>query len=88
MAMPSPQHNSIRLTPDIKSKTASKVRAQFNTLIKKLETERKRLSEWHNAIPLMRTRASVELMPLGKQYDQRRRELICCCKEPCKVSTG
>lgn len=74
--MPTPQNNSVRLSEGGKAHVTSRVRVQFNKLIKKLETERKRLAAWHAALPLMRSRASAELGPLARQFDQRQRELV------------
>ena len=46
------------------SKASSKARTQFNTLIERLEAQRKRLAAWHDALPRMRVRADTELKPL------------------------
>jgi hypothetical protein len=70
-----PSH-AVRLTKNKKSTIKSKVRAQFNALVSKLEAERKRLAAWHETMPKMRARADAELMPLGDRYVACQREII------------
>ncbi len=74
--MTSTANSSVRLSKPGAARPLSKVRAQFNNLIKKLESERARLAAWHDAIPRMRARAEAELKPLEERYRQRVREMI------------
>lgn len=67
--------HAIRLAPQHASDPGSKIRTQFNTLIKQLEDERKRLVNWHEAIPAARARADREMTPLLAQYHESLREL-------------
>lgn len=66
---------AVRVTPQQNTGAGSKVRTQFNKLIKQLEDERKRLSGWHEAIPRARERADREMRPLVEQYHQSMRNL-------------
>ena len=75
-AMPTKPSQAVRLAPTQTSTITSKVRAQFNALVSKLEAERKRLAAWHDAMPKMRARADAELMPLGDRFGECQRELI------------
>lgn len=74
--MSSPENSAVRVHKGSKSTASSKVRTQFNTLIKNLESERKRLAAWHDAVPHLRARSEAELRPLGDRYMLRMRELI------------
>lgn len=74
--MPSSRTHSVSLTPAAKTPVASRVRTQFNKLVKQLDAERKRLAGWHDAVPQMRMRAEKELAPLASLYNARRRELV------------
>ncbi len=74
--MTSKPGSAVRLATDAPSAIKSKVRTEFNALINKLEVERKRLAAWHDAMPKMRARADVELMPLGERYDQCQRDMV------------
>jgi hypothetical protein len=75
IAMPLQKTNAIRIANGGKADKKSRVRAQFDTLVKQLETERKRLAAWHDAVPLLCSRVETELRPLSRQYDARSREL-------------
>ena len=74
--MPAQPSHAVRLAENKKSTITSKVRTQFNALVGKLEAERKRLAEWHDAMPKMRARADAELTPLADRFGQCQRELI------------
>ena len=74
--MPSSRIHPVRLTATAKAHPTSRVRAQFNKLVKQLDAERKRLAGWHDAMPKMHARAEQELAPLAKVYDRRQRELV------------
>ncbi|MES2019215.1 MAG: hypothetical protein V4484_22210 [Pseudomonadota bacterium] len=67
---------SVRLSAAGIQGAPSRVRTQFNTLVSKLESERKRLAGWHDTMPKLQARATVELNPLTQQFCVRKRELI------------
>lgn len=69
-----PQH-AIRITTPAAG-PLSRARKQFNTLVKKLETERVRLAFWHTEAPKIRAMADNEFNPLFDQFASRRRELV------------
>lgn len=66
---------SIRLAPAAASRI-SPVRKKFNTLIKKLETQRARLALWQAEAPTIRSVTAGELMPLITAYDTASIELL------------
>lgn len=66
---------SIRLAPAAASRI-SPVRKKFNTLIKKLEAQRARLSLWQAEAPTIRSVAAGELMPLIASYETASIELL------------
>ena len=74
--MTSKHSHAVRLAANTKSTIKSKVRAQFNALVGKLEGERKRLAAWHDAMPKLRARAEADLMPLVDRFGARQRALI------------
>jgi hypothetical protein len=59
---------SIRLAAAEASRI-SPVRKKFNTLIKKLETQRARLAQWDAEVPTIRSVIAGELMPLIATYE-------------------
>lgn len=59
---------SIRLATPAATRI-SPVRKKFNTLIKKLETQRSRLAEWHTEAPTIRSVIAGELMPLVASHE-------------------
>ena len=69
------QKQAVRLAPQPKS-GGSKIRTRFNTLVRQLEEERKRLAGWHDALPKARARADREMTPLVEQYNERMREMV------------
>lgn len=73
--MTPPQKTSVSLRDPGVSTASSKARTQFNTLVTKLEAQRKRLAEWHDAIPRMRARAETELKPIEENIMKRQRAL-------------
>lgn len=73
--MPQPTKQSVTLRPVEKSVAGSKVRTQFNKLVKQLEAERQRLAGWHDALPTFKSRMSSEVNPLGELYNARLREM-------------
>jgi hypothetical protein len=74
--MPANKDHAIRITAPAAAGPQSRVRKQFNTLIKKLDAERARLALWRDEVPKIRALADSELMPLVEKFDARRRELV------------
>ena len=66
---------SIRLATPAATRI-SPVRKKFNTLIKKLETQRARLATWQAEAPTIRAVTAGELMPLIDAYDTANIELL------------
>ncbi|GAB3470967.1 J domain-containing protein [Massilia terrae] len=54
----------------------SRVRRQFNTLIKKLEAARRRLADWEAALPGIMNEAEREFHPLAQAYSVHQREML------------
>ncbi|RJG26331.1 molecular chaperone DnaJ [Massilia cavernae] len=54
----------------------SRVRKQFNTLVKKLEAERKRLAAWHEALPEIQRQVETGYLPLARAFDGHRKALL------------
>lgn len=84
--MPHPKKSAVSLRSADKSTPASKVRVQFNSLVKKLESERERLKEWHEALPVFRTRVESEVGPLEDRYDDRIRDMVLVLDESWETS--
>lgn len=64
---------AVRLSANDSTGAASKLRKQFNKLIEKLDAERKRLSEWHDSMPVIAAKAGRELNPLrDKEWEQKK----------------
>jgi hypothetical protein len=55
---------------------ASRVRKQFNTLIKKLEDVRLRLAAWKEAMPIIRRQVEQEFGPLVQACSEQQRTLV------------
>lgn len=64
------------MRPADKSAAGSKIRTQFNNLVKQLENERQRLAGWHDALPVFRARRDSELKPLYDLHGQRMRAIV------------
>jgi hypothetical protein len=54
----------------------SKGQKQFNKLLKKIETLRAELGEWHATLPLYRQKYAGELLPLLDKHDALRIDLV------------
>jgi hypothetical protein len=76
--MPTTMSNprAIRLAAPKAAGPQSRVRKQFNTLVKKLETERARLALWRDALPQLRAMGVNEVGPLLENFSVRRRQLL------------
>lgn len=71
----SPQ-NAIRITTPASSGPLSRVRKQFNALVKKLEAERAKLALWREELPKIRALADSEYQPLSAAYTAQRRKML------------
>jgi hypothetical protein len=63
--------------------TLSRVRKQFNTLLKKLEAERVRLALWREELPRIRALADSAYSPLARTFDGQRRQLLLLLDQAC-----
>ena len=59
--------------------TLSKTQKLFNNLIKKIDTERKRLVAWQTMIPLYHQKHASEFVPLTQTFNELRAELVRLC---------
>ncbi|MDM5176271.1 molecular chaperone DnaJ [Massilia sp. DJPM01] len=71
-----PTQYAIRIAAPAAAGPLSRVRKQFNTLVKKLEAERVRLSLWREELPKIRALADSEYSPLARTFDAHRRRLL------------
>lgn len=67
---------AIRIAAPAAANTLSRVRKQFNTLVRKLEEERVKLALWRAEVPKIRGLAMQELVPLIEAYDGHHRALF------------
>jgi hypothetical protein len=67
---------AIRIAAPADAGPLSRVRKQFNTLVKKLEAERVKLALWHDELPRIRALADSEYFPLARTFDAHRRRLL------------
>lgn len=74
--MTRPAQHAVRIAAPAATGPLSKVRKQFNSLVKRLETERARLALWHDELPKIRAMADNELGPLLETFDGHRRALV------------
>lgn len=79
--MPSNKPNSAIRVAEIPAAPRSRIRQQFNTLIKKLEKERALLAGWQETLPQLRTIAEHELMPLGMAFSAHERQMVLLCDQ-------
>jgi hypothetical protein len=87
---PKPMPLTAQYTVRIATPTAgpqSRVRKQFNTLVKKLETERVKLALWRDELPKIRALADGEYKPLASTFDAHRRRLLLQLDEACSDKT-
>lgn len=74
--MTSSRNNSIRLAEPGAKAAQSPVRKKFNTLVKKLEAERARLTAWQAALPGLHRTVEQELRPLQQAHDALGKQLL------------
>lgn len=70
----SPSHR-VRITPAVPSAALSRARRQFNTLIQRLEAERRRLAEWHDTLPRLNQLSQDTFMPLLRTLNECRKQM-------------
>lgn len=68
--------NIIAVGNKTNTKLQSKVQKQFNTLIKKIEKQRKELSELQDSIVPFQQRIDKELKPIKNKFDTKRADLV------------
>ena len=69
-------HSSIRLAAPATTGPQSRVRTQFNKLVKKLEAERAKLALWHTELPKIVALANDAYQPLARTFDLHRKSLL------------
>lgn len=67
---------SIRIAAPVTMGPPSRVRKQFNNLVKKLEAERANLALWREELPKIRALADSEYRPLAQIFDVHRKQLL------------
>lgn len=67
---------AIRIAAPVDAGPLSRVRKQFNTLVKKLEAERVKLALWRDELPRIHALADSEYSPLVRTFDAHRRRLL------------
>ena len=70
---------TIRVISQNQQSTLFKSQKLFNNLIKKIDTERKRLVAWQTMIPLYHQKHASEFVPLTQTFNQLRAELVRLC---------
>jgi DNA repair exonuclease SbcCD ATPase subunit len=74
--MKAPHQKAIRIQKKTDAPLLSNVQKQFNTLLKKIETQKKLLQQWQETIPAYHSRLNGEYESLWDEYNQRRAELV------------
>ena len=85
--MPLTTQYAIRIAAPAAAGPLSRVRKQFNTLVKKLESERVRLALWREELPRIRALADSEYSPLAQTFDAHRRRLLLLLDQACSDKT-
>jgi hypothetical protein len=67
---------TIRIASPSKQSTLSKSQKLFNSLIKKIDADRKRLAAWQTMIPLYNQKHANAFVPLTKTFNDLRTELV------------
>jgi hypothetical protein len=81
--MPLTTQYAIRIAAPAAAGPLSRVRKQFNTLVKKLEAERARLALWREELPRIHALADSEYNPLARTFDAHRRQLLLLLDQAC-----
>lgn len=85
--MPLTTQYAIRIAAPAAAGPLSRVRKQFNTLVKKLEAERVRLALWREELPRIRALADSEYSPLARTFEAHRRRLLLLLDQACSDKT-
>jgi hypothetical protein len=67
---------TIRAASEDERSPLSKAQKRFNSLIKKIDVERKRLAAWNAMIPVYSQKHATEYTPLTQRFDELRAELV------------
>lgn len=68
--------NALRISNTASTGPLSRVRKQFNTLVKKLESTRTRLADWQETMPLVQRRVDEEYDPSTLALDAQLRKMV------------
>ena len=74
--MTSTNRKIVRISPNPDNKVLSKAQKQFNTLIQKIDTEKKRLLEWQAIIPLYNRKVTEDYEVLVETYNAERIKMV------------
>lgn len=85
--MPLTTQYAIRIAAPAAAGPLSRVRKQFNSLVKKLEAERARLALWRDELPKIHALADSEYSPWAQTFDAHRRRLLLLLDQACSDKT-
>jgi hypothetical protein len=74
--MTQPKDKSVRITPKTDSKVLSAAQKRFNSLTKKIDSQKKTLLEWKETIPVYRQKVEQEYNVLVDTFDKYRAEMV------------
>ena len=74
--MTSSSRKIVRISPNPDNKVLSKAQKQFNTLIQKIDAEKKRLLEWQAVIPLYNRKVAEDYEVLVETYNAERIKMV------------
>jgi hypothetical protein len=69
-------HYSVCIAVPTSTNAHSRVRKQFNTLVKRTEAARWRLADWKQSMPGIMSQAEREFQPLARAYAVHRRDIV------------
>jgi len=74
--MTSSSRKIVRISPNTDNKVLSKAQKQFNTLIQKIDAEKKRLLEWQEVIPQYNRKLTEDYEVLVEAYNAERIQMV------------
>lgn len=74
--MTQPKDKAVRITPKTDSKVLSAAQKRFNSLTKKIDSQKKILLEWKETIPAYRQKVEQEYNVLVDTFDKYRAEMV------------
>jgi hypothetical protein len=74
--MTSSSRKIVRISPNTDNKVLSKAQKQFNTLIQKIDAEKKRLLEWQAVIPRYNRKLTEDYEVLVEAYNAERIQMV------------